>query len=213
MATEPSTTEAQLRQQLTDAQQQNERLRRQLEREVGTLNNLIQLSTLLNSTLDVGQLLPLIMKSAQDLLDAEACSIMLIDEPTGDLVFEVSLGEKSGEVAKQRIPMGQGIAGHVAQTGEPMIINSVKDEPSFYNRIDAKVGFETRNMLAVPLRLKARVIGVVEIINLRGRDRLAEKDLELASALTHLAAVAIDNATLYQKMADALVTSRMSYRL
>jgi phosphoserine phosphatase RsbU/P len=213
MATETSTNESQLRQQLTDAQQEIERLRRQLDREVGTLNNLIQLSTLLNSTLDVGQLLPLIMKSAQDLLDAEACSIMLIDEPTGDLLFEVALGEKSGEVVKQRIPMGQGIAGHVAQTGEPMIINSVKDEPSFYDRMDAQVGFQTRNMLAVPLRLKARVIGVVEIINLQGRDRLAEKDLELASALTHLAAVAIDNARLYQKMADALVTSRMSYRL
>ena len=70
MATEKIPTEAQLHQQLADAQQEGEQLRRQLDREVGTLNRLIQLSTLLNSTLDVEQLLPLIMKSAKDLLDA-----------------------------------------------------------------------------------------------------------------------------------------------
>jgi len=189
------------------------RLRLRVEEEVRVQDRLIRISTLLNSTLNRQELLPLIMNSAKELLDAEVASIMLIDEETGDLVFEVSLGEKSEEVVKHRVPIGQGIAGHVAETGEPMIINSAKDHPYFYDRIDSQVGFETRNMLAVPLRLKAKIIGVVEVINLSNREKLGEKDLDLATVLTHFAAIAIENASLYQRLADALVVSRMSYRL
>jgi GAF domain-containing protein len=190
-----------------------DRLKRQSQEELASLNQLIRISTQLNSTLKLSDLLRLIMGSARELFRAEACSVALQDEETGELVLEVSVGEKSEEVAKQRIPRGQGIAGHVVETGEPMIINSVKDSPFFYERIDQSVHFQTRNMLALPLKIRERTIGVVEIINTQGRDHFEEKDLKLATALTSQAAVAIDNATLYQKLADALITSRMSYRL
>ncbi|HXG13246.1 MAG TPA: GAF domain-containing protein [Gemmataceae bacterium] len=213
MTAERSDEMARLRQQLADAQLENERLKRRLDEEVGTLNHLIRISTNLNSTLNLPELLRLIMNAAKELFRAEACSVMLVDEETGELVFEVAVGERSEDVVKHRIPPGQGIAGRVAQTGEPRIINSVKDDPDFYGKIDQAVGYTTRNMLAVPLRTKDRVIGVVEIINTQGRDKFEEKDLALAQALTNQAAVAIENARLYQKLSEALVQSRMSYRL
>ena len=153
------------------------------------------------------------MSSAKELFQAEACSIMLVDEETSDLVFEVAVGEKSEDVAKQRIPAGQGIAGRVAQSGTPIFVHSAKDHPAFFGAIDQAVGFQTRNLVALPLRVKDRVIGVAEIFNAKGKPHFEEKDQPLAMALASLAAVAIDNARLYQKLSDALVTSRMSYRL
>ena len=78
--------------------------------------------------------------------------------------------------------------------------------------IDAKTGFETRNLLAVPMRTKERVIGAIEVIN-RKSGSFDDRDLGVASALANQAAIAIDNARLYARLADAVVTSRMSYRL
>jgi GAF domain-containing protein len=203
---------AKVKQQLAESQLEVERLKRRLDEEVGTLNQLMGISTKLNSTLHLRDLLHLIMSSAKQLFNAEACSVLLVDEDTKELLFEVAVGAGEEEVKKQRIPPGQGIAGQVAQTGEPQIINSVKDHPAFYGKIDEAVGFKTRNMLAVPLKVKDRTLGVVEIINTQGRDKFEPKDLKLAAALTSQAAVAIDNAQLYQKLSEAVVAARMSYR-
>jgi sigma-B regulation protein RsbU (phosphoserine phosphatase) len=196
-----------------DTEQEVGQLRQRLQEEVALRDELIRISNLLNSTLNLPELLQLIMSSAKELFKVAACSVMLLDEDTNELVFEVSVGEKSEDVVKHRIPAGQGIAGRVIQSGEPVIINSVKDNPDFYGRIDQAVGFETRNMLAVPLKVRDHIIGVMEIINTQGRPSFEDRDLSLATALASQASIAIDNARLYQKLADTLVLARMSYRL
>jgi sigma-B regulation protein RsbU (phosphoserine phosphatase) len=193
--------------------QENEGLRRRLEDEVGTLNRLIQVTTMLNSTLNLQDLLQLIMDSATDLLNAETSSLMLVDEETGELTFDVATGESGREVVKYRVPPGQGIGGWVVQNAQPLVIDDPQNDPRFYNRIDKSINFETKNILAVPLQVKDRVIGVVEVINKKGADRFSQKDLELATALTNQASVAIDNTRMYARLADAVVTSRLSYRL
>jgi sigma-B regulation protein RsbU (phosphoserine phosphatase) len=213
MPDESSTEVARLRQRLADAELERDRLRHRLDEEVGALNQMMRVSTLLNSTLNLPELLTHIMNAAKEVFRAEACSIMLMDDETQELVFEVAVGEKSGDVTQHRIPPGQGVAGRVAQSGQPMLINSAKDSPYFYDRIDQSVGFQTRNLIAVPLSVRDRVIGVAEVINAVGRDGFEDKDLTRALALASQAAVAIDNARLYQKLSDALVMSRMSYRL
>jgi GAF domain-containing protein len=193
--------------------QENEELRRRLEDEVGTLNRLIQVTTVLNSTLNLQDLLQLIMDSATDLLNAETSSLMLVDEETGELTFDVATGEPGREVVKYRVPPGQGIAGWVVQNAQPLQIDDPKSDPRFYDRIDKSINFETRNILAVPLQVKDRVIGVVEVINKKGAPSFTQKDTELATALTNQASVAIDNTRMYARLADAVVTSRLSYRL
>jgi GAF domain-containing protein len=174
---------------------------------------LIQVTTMLNSTLNLSDLLQLIMTSAAHLLHAETSSLMLVDEETGEMTFEVATGEPGQEVVKYRVPPGQGIAGWVVQNAQPLIIDNPAEDERFYDRLDKATGFETRNMLAVPLQVKDRVIGVVEVINKMDAPGFTQKDMELAVALTNQASVAIDNTRMYARLADAVVTSRLSYRL
>ena len=198
---------------VADLQQQVEELQRQLQEEVGTLNQLIQVTTQLNSTLNLNELLQLIMTSAAELLHAETSSLMLVDEETHELTFEVATGEPGEEVVKYRVPPGQGIAGWVVENAKPLVIDTPSEDSRFYGTIDKSIGFETRNILAVPLIVKDRVIGVVEVINKKDTPGFSQKDLELAVALTNQASVAIDNTRMYARLADAVVTSRLSYRL
>jgi GAF domain-containing protein len=188
-------------------------LRRRLRVEVGALGRLIEITASLNSTLRLEELLDLVMKSAADLLEGESASLLLVDEETGDLVFQVATRAGDERIAGTVVPAGQGIAGWVVEHAEPAVVASPREDPRFYGGIDESSEFQTRNLVAVPLKVKDRVIGVVEVLNKReGRD-FDDKDLEIALALTNQAAIAVDNARLYARLADAVVTARMSYRL
>jgi GAF domain-containing protein len=174
---------------------------------------LAESSVRLAALLNLSELLTAIVESATKLLDAETGSILLLDESTGELTFEVATGE-SGEVIKQmRVPSNLGIAGWVLQHDVPLIVDDVVNDPRFYNQIDLTHGFTTRSMLAVPLKFRDNVTGVMEVINKLHEATFDERDRELAQALAAQAAVAVDNARLYRKLADALVESRLSNRL
>jgi GAF domain-containing protein len=188
-------------------------LRRRLRVEVGALGRLIEITASLNSTLRLEELLDLVMKSAADLLEGESASLLLVDETTGDLVFQVATRAGDERIAGTVVPAGQGIAGWVVEHAEPAVVASPREDPRFYGGIDQSSEFETRNLVAVPLKVKDRVIGVVEVLNKREGRAFDDKDLEIALALTNQAAIAIDNARLYARLADAVVTARMSYRL
>lgn len=180
--------------------------------EVSALKRIIEITGLLNSTLNLDELLQLIMSSAAELLHAETTSLLLFDEEAGDLVIHVATGESGESVEQQHVPAGQGIAGWVLEQGKPAIVENPREDPRFYAGMDEATGFETRNIAALPLKLRDRTIGVVEVINKRD-GAFTEQDQELAGVLANQAAIAIDNSRLHAKLADAVVTSRMSYRL
>ena len=164
------------------------------------------------STLNLDELLRLIMTSAAELLRAETSSLLLLDEDAGDLIIHVATGESGEQVAQQRVPAGKGIAGWVLEQGEPAVVANPREDSRFFPGMDEATGFETRNILALPLKVRDRTVGVVEVIN-KHEGGFTDTDRELAAALANQAAIAIDNAQLYAKLADAVVTSRMSYRL
>lgn len=180
--------------------------------EVTALRRIIEITEALNSTLNLDELLGLIMSSAAELLDAETSSLLLLDEEAGDLVIHVATGAPGEQVEQQRVPAGQGIAGWVLDKGETTVVDDPKKDERFYKAMDEATGFETRNILALPLKVRDKTIGVVEVINKRA-GAFDQQDQDLAGALANQAAIAIDNARLYAKLADAVVTSRMSYRL
>ena len=180
--------------------------------EVVALRKIIEISGLLNSTLDLDELLQKIMASAADVLAAETSSLFLVDETSGDLNITTATGESGEQVTRRQVPAHQGIAGWVVDNGEAAVVESPQDDPRFYAVMDKAIQFETRNMVAVPLKVRDETIGVVEVINKR-EGSFSETDAELAQALTNQAAIAIDNARLYARLADAVVSSRMSYRL
>jgi sigma-B regulation protein RsbU (phosphoserine phosphatase) len=180
--------------------------------EVAALRRIIEITGLLNSTLDLDDLLHTIMTSAAELLDAETSSLLLVDEESGDLNFATATGESGQKIERRQVPAHKGIAGWVVDNGEATIIDSPKDDSRFFEVMDQAIKFETRNMVAVPLRVRGETIGVVEVIN-KSDGSFSESDRDLAQALANQAAIAIDNARLYAKLADAVVASRMSYRL
>jgi GAF domain-containing protein len=180
--------------------------------EVAALKRIIEITGALNSTLNVDELLELIMKSASELLDAETSSLLLLDEDSGDLVIHIATGEPGERVERRHVPPGKGIAGAVLESGEPTVVSDAKTDERFYGVMDDATGFETRNMIALPLKVRDQAIGVVEVINKRDGD-WTDDDKDIAGALANQASIAIDNARLYAKLADAVVSSRMSYRL
>jgi GAF domain-containing protein len=179
--------------------------------DAATLERLLEISSLLNSTLKLDDLLGQIMASATELTSAETSSLLLLDEEAGELTVEVATGAPGEAIAREHVPAGEGIAGWVVEHGEAANVSDPKSDPRFYGGIDEKTGFETKSILAVPMKTRERTIGVIEVINKRDGS-FDERDQRLAEALANHAAIAVDNARLYARLADAVVTSRMSYR-
>jgi phosphoserine phosphatase RsbU/P len=184
-----------------------------LRQEVAARKQLVEVALQLSFTLDSDKLLELIMVSATELLDAETSSLMLVEEETDELVIAVATGTIGPKAERQRIPIGVGIAGWTLANRQVAVVDDPASDERFYSEVGESLQFTTKNLLAVPMLVKDRAIGVVEVINKQNNARFTGRDTELASALASLAAIAIDNANLYTQLADAVVTARMSYRL
>jgi GAF domain-containing protein len=174
------------------------------------LKRLVEVATQINSTLNLDELLQAIMQASTELLGAESSSLLLLDENTDELEFKVATGDP--ELVGVRMPSSKGIAGESLAKREPVVQDTVAGDSRHYGEVDKAAGSTTRNIVAVPLLLKDRTIGVLEAIN-RESAELSDEDMDIAKALASLAAVAIDNATMYARLADAVVAARMSYRI
>ncbi|HAZ07287.1 MAG TPA: hypothetical protein DCZ01_01925 [Elusimicrobia bacterium] len=169
-------------------------------RDAERLHLLLEVGRLLSSKLELSELLATVLELASRVVDAETASLLLLDEKTSELYFDVALG--LGEAAaKTRLKLGQGIAGTVAQTRKSEVLNEVRKDPRWSPKMDEKSGFVTRSILAVPILLKGRLLGVVEAINKRG-GAFDEADREAFEALASQAAVAIDNARLFSSLRE-----------
>jgi signal transduction histidine kinase len=167
--------------------------------QIAHYQRLIEISQQLSSTLDLRSLLRQIISAAKELTQTEAASIMLIDPSTGDLRFEIASNIKQQDMEEIIIPKGSGIAGWVALHGEPRVINDVRQEPMWHNKVDDTIEFQTRSILAVPLRTHQKVIGVLEGINKIGEANWSENDINTLTTLASQAAIAIENARLFQQ--------------
>lgn len=173
-----------------------------LKERVKELNILQEIGIQINSTFRLNDLLNLIMNLSKETLEAEASSLMLLDEKTQELTFEVALGEKGDIIKKFRIPLGEGIAGWVAKIGEPLIVNDVEKDSRFAKKYDSATSFKTKSIICVPLKTQEKIIGVIEVLNKIGSESFDENDLNLLQAIANQAAIAIENARLYQDLKE-----------
>jgi diguanylate cyclase (GGDEF)-like protein len=150
------------------------------------------------------------MSQIQQLIPSEAWSILLVDKDRKELAFEMALGEKGEDFEKFRLKIGEGIAGWVAKTGKPAIVNDVRRDPRFQKRFDDLTLFETRSVLCAPLVSRGHTIGVVEILNREGRSRFTQRDLKLLLTLVEPAAIALENAILFQRAERLAVTDDLT---
>ncbi len=158
------------------------------------MERLREISTWVSSVLDLDQLLELIIEKATRMMQAKASSLLLLDKKTRKLYFKVATGEKGSEVRKYEISLGQGIAGYVAQKGEPLLIPDVRTDPRWYKKISESTGFETRSIACVPMMSNGDIIGVVEIIDKEDGSPIQPEDMKLLTVFAELASLAITNA-------------------
>jgi GAF domain-containing protein/DNA-binding NarL/FixJ family response regulator len=169
-----------------------------LERQVRQLTALYEVGQALAATLDPDDLLDVILQEACRVLELSEASFFLLDAQTGELVFRTGTGEWADRLVGKRLAPGQGIAGWVAEHGEPLLIHQAQSDPRFSPVFDEITGLVTKSVLCVPLMIKGRVIGVVEALNKSG-DGFTDDDLALLRPLAASAAVSIENAQLFEE--------------
>jgi signal transduction histidine kinase len=167
------------------------------------MERLVALGRLLNATLDLEPLLGMIIRNAAEMVEAEAASILLKDEQTGELRFVGATSADAEELADLEVPMDNSIAGVVFHTGEPRIVHNVhaSDAPHF-GGVDHAIRFQTRSLLGVPLQMRDRTLGVLEAVNKRDGD-FTEDDVNTLQILAGQAAVALHNARLVADLREA----------
>jgi GAF domain-containing protein len=138
------------------------------------------------------RLLEMIVETAAQVISSHAASLFLVDEERQELVFEIALGRKAEEVKKFRVPLGHGIAGHVAATGQPTATSGNTD-PRQAREIGESVGYVPRTILCVPLFYGDRVIGVLELLDKAEQATFTMLDMQVLGLFANMAAVAIEH--------------------
>ncbi len=178
------------------------RLYQEMEERARQLGALNEVGGVITSTLDLKVVLRLIMDKAVELLQAEAGSLVLVDQETDELVFEVTAGPDSADLVGMRLPMGTGIVGTVVQEHEPVIIKDAQTDARWYQDLDDE--FITHSIIAVPMVSRGRAIGVIELLNRRDGVSFDKDDERLLTAFATNAAVSIENARLFTQTDQAL---------
>ena len=180
------------------------RLLQETQQRAHQLSTLNEITRQLTGTLELEPLLQNILENAVGILNCEAGTLFLVDEQTDELVFKVTVGPVAANLMGQRLAAGTGIVGRAVQIRGPVIENEENRSSNRFGGIDQQTGFVSRALMAVPLQVKDRVIGVIEVINRRDGLPFVEDDQVLLTAFAGQAAVAIENARLYTLTDQAL---------
>ncbi len=177
-------------------------LLKDMERKVERLKGLMETSSILSSTLELDDLISIVMERAKRNLRAEACSILFYNKETNRLEFKGAIcenGEASWTLQKRgTLKIGQGIAGSVAETLQPVFTEDVQTGSRFYQEAERFTGFPIKTLLAMPLVGRSGLIGVVEILNPRKEDY----DPEIAQLLARQFATAIESSLFHREAVE-----------
>jgi GAF domain-containing protein len=133
-----------------------------------------------------------IVEAAASVLDAEAAALFLLDEERDLLRFEVALGGRASLLENATLPVGEGLAGYVAQTGQPLAVSNVEEDARFAASFAQKVDYVPRNLLCVPMLLGDRTVGVLEMLDKRGGAPFGVRDIAILGHFARLAALTVE---------------------
>jgi signal transduction histidine kinase/putative methionine-R-sulfoxide reductase with GAF domain len=168
-----------------------------LTREMRVSKALREVGTALGTTLDLDQLLELILDKITEALEADRATLYLLDESRDELVSRLAQGD---DIRSIRLKMGHGIAGHVARTAKPLHVRDAYKDPRFSPEWDMLSGYRTRSILAAPMKNHlGKTIGVVQVLNKKVGD-FTDDDADILAALATQAAVSIDNSRLFMSV-------------
>jgi len=183
----------------SELQQENERLRGALRR----MERILEISRELTGLMALEPLLHRIVSLGAELTDSESASILLLDKRTGELRFRAASSDVGNQLSDIPVPVEGSIAGAVLRSGEPAVIADVRRDRRHYSAVGTQIGFETRSLLAVPMKILQHPVGVLEAVNKRGSGGFTAEDVEVLTALAAQAAVAIENARLVEELRAA----------
>ncbi len=176
---------------------------RYLERKTNILNRLAAISVVLNSTYELGSLLNHLMDAAVSITESEAASVLLWDEHTRELRYEATNTQQAGlKLIGSTVPLEGSLAGTVILENRVVQVNDALHDPRHYTRVDEETQFQTRSLLAVPMRQRDRLTGVLEVINKRELP-WTKDDQDHLMVLASQAAVAIESAQLVTQLQQA----------
>ena len=165
-----------------------------------TLRMCVEVGKLLTSTLNIEEILELIMQKVSQLIRARNWSLLLKNENSGELTFEIVVGLNKELFKGLYLSPGEGIAPHVAETGRAMFIPDVNDAPLFNKKVDLHTGFTTRSIICMPLIIHGKSLGVIEIVNVKDMKVFELKDFPILTILADYAAIAIENSRYIDKI-------------
>ncbi len=181
-----------------------------LERRNRELEVLIEIGKALTSTLDLEAVLNLIMDQVSRLLKSRAWSLLLRDEQSGVLTFEIAVSPVAEQLKGLRLARGQGVAGWVAEHGEPVLIPDVRQDARFSGKVDQAARFVTHSLICVPIYSRDRVLGVIELVNGLEERAFSNADLQILSTIADYAAIAIENARNFKRISELVITDDLT---
>lgn len=177
-----------------------------MKRTVEQLAAFNEMAKALTSTLELREVLNLVMQKVSSLLQPRNWSLLLQDERTGKLYFEIVVGEGAEVLKSLQLSPTEGIAGTVFSSGQARLVPDVHRDPAFAPRFDEASAFNTRSVLAVPLVARGRVLGLIELVNGPSDPPFSNDDLTTLTAIADYAAIAIENARNYQRVQELTIT-------
>lgn len=150
------------------------------------------------------ELLRSITAAAKDIFEAAACSLALLDDAQEELTFYVASGTGAEDVVGMTVPVGQGIAGWVVASGQPIEIADVTRDPRFARDVAESTGYMPRSILAMPLETERAMLGVIEVLDRRAEGGSGPHDMELLALFARQAALAIENSRVFSELGRAL---------
>ncbi|MDH5541985.1 MAG: sigma-54-dependent Fis family transcriptional regulator [Nitrospinota bacterium] len=158
------------------------------------------ISDIVGSVIDIDNLFDVILVTATKIMNAKASSLLLKDELTGKLFFHIATGDKKDEVRRYELEKGEGLAGWVAENGQPILVPNVKEDPRWSSKIAEETSFETNSIACSPMKVDNRILGVIEIIDHEDGSVLDSNDLEMLNAFSELSAALILKARVYSSV-------------
>ncbi|WP_141589090.1 MULTISPECIES: sensor domain-containing diguanylate cyclase [unclassified Myxococcus] len=177
-----------------------------MKRTVEQLAAFNEMAKALTSTLELREVLALVMQKVSSLLLPRNWSLILQDERTGKLYFEIAVGDGADVLKGLQLNPGEGIAGAVFTSGAARLVHDVGGDPSFSPRFDEASAFHTRSILAVPLLARGRVLGIIELVNGPMDPPFTNEDLTILTAIADYAAIAIENARNFRRVQELTIT-------
>ncbi len=188
---------------MEELEKQNVRLERQIKEKTKELALIYQVGRDISSTLNLEEILEIILDRVCVVLNIEKCSILLLDEGKGELYIRAARGLSEDVIIQTRLKVGEPISGWVLKNKKPVFVEDIEKDPRFARRNYER--YYTHSFISVPLIVKEDAIGVINVNNKKTRQPLTEDDFRIVKGIANKASIAVENARLYSTLEDSYI--------